>query len=271
MNYIEVKPPKILSGYVKCFWILESDGIPDGHSKEKILPDGCMELIFNFGDYYKEHRQGHSEIQPRSFVYGQITKFIEVSPTGKTGIIAVRFYPNGAEVFLQVPVNELTNKAVSTYDILGKDSGELEEKIVTAKNNRSRIEILQNYLICRLKKYYTYDYIIAECLKRIEKSGGTITVESLSEKYNISTRHLERKFISIVGMSPKLFSRIIRFQTIFKLLKTKQINSLTALALESGYYDQAHFIRDFKNFTGINPKTYFNQEHQLSSYFTAEI
>jgi AraC-like DNA-binding protein len=271
MRYTEIKPQKFLSGFVKCFWLLEGDEISNGNNKEKILPDGCMELIFNYGDRFKEYRKDYSETQPLSFIYGQITKYIEVQPSGRTGIIAVRFHPNGAEAFLQYPVSELFNKAVSTYDILGKEGSELEEKILAAKDNRSRVEILQNYLISRLKKNNKYDYVIAACIKRIEQSKGLVTISSLSEQYNISTRHLERKFISIVGMNPKQFSRVIRFQNILRLMQSGQISNLTGIAFESGYYDQPHFIKDFRNFTGTNPLTYFNQEHQLSSYFTTEI
>ncbi len=269
MNYREIQPPEILSSYVKCFWILESNEKPEVLTKERILPDGNIELIFHYGDVFKQYRQNHTEIQPRSFVYGQITQFIEIGPTGKTGIIAVRFYPNGSEPFLQIPISQLSDKAVCISAIFGKEGRELEEKIMTAINNRQRIEILQNFLISRLKQYWHYDYTIAECIKRIVQLQGQVTVESLSNTFNISTRHLERKFNSTVGMSPKLLSRIVRFQNIFKLLQNKQINSLTALAYESGYCDQSHFIRDFKQFSGINPKNYFNQEHRLSDYFTS--
>jgi AraC-like DNA-binding protein len=98
-------------------------------------------------------------------------------------------------------------------------------------------------------------------------SKGQVTIESLSKEFNISARQLERKFSSAVGLSPKFFTRIIRFQNIFRLVQNKQINSLTMLSYESGYYDQAHFIKDFKEFSGINPRSFFNQEHDLTDLF----
>jgi AraC-like DNA-binding protein len=109
--------------------------------------------------------------------------------------------------------------------------------------------------------------VIADSIKRMLQLQGKVNVESLSRRFNISARHLERKFVSTVGLNPKLLSRIIRFQNIFKLLQNGQIDSLTALAHESGYYDQAHFIRDFKHFSGINPKMFLNQEHRFSDHF----
>jgi AraC-like DNA-binding protein len=247
--------------------VLENPEAPDGPVRDKILPDGCMELIFHYGDLFRQYREENVETQPRSFVYGQITQFIEIGPTGKTGVIAVRFYPNGAEPFLQIPMNELTNRAISIFDLFGRQGLELEERIVTAAGNGQRILILQNFLIDRLRTYNRCDFVIADSIKRMLQLQGKVNVESLSRRFNISARHLERKFVSTVGLNPKLLSRIIRFQNIFKLLQNGQIDSLTALAHESGYYDQAHFIRDFKHFSGINPKMFLNQEHRFSDHF----
>ena len=268
MIYKEIQPSEILSKFIKCFWILECNEKKSEFTRERILPDGCMELIFHYGDSFELHVNDYSEIQQRSFVYGQITRFIEISPTGKVGIIAVRFFPHGALPFLHIPINEITDNTVGVPYIFGAAGRELEEKIITAANNLQRIDIIQKFLVDRLKKYLQHDSVIEECLIRIVKSKGNVSVESLSESLNINSRQLERKFTSGIGMSPKVFSRIVRFQNIFKLLQTKRINSLTELAFENGYYDQAHFIKDFKLFSGISPSVYFNEEHSLSDYFT---
>jgi len=265
MFYQEYQPHRALSKYVKCLWVLEVES-PTGFSKEKILPDGCMELIFNYGNPYTQHIP-KAETQPRSFVYGQLKQYIEVSPNGKTGIIAVRFYPYGAWPFFHFPINEITGKAISVYHLLGQSGSELEERVNLAKNTDERLRLIQAFLLKRLKENYHPD-TVSECTRRMIHSSGSVSVDSLAKDLCISKRQLERKFTAATGLSPKLFLRIIRFQNTISLLESKHINSLTALAYESGYYDQSHFIRDFKSFSGVNPTNYFKKEHPFTDLFT---
>lgn len=266
LDYQEILPPPLLKDYVKCFWILEDKNSAQGQV-DRILPDGCMELIFHFGDHFNRYFSKKSEKQPRSFLFGQLTTFIQIGPSGKTGIIAARFYPHGANAFLNFPVSEITNHSVDIRSLFGIEGGELEERIITANTNPERIQILQDFLIKKLYQYRKDDTVIKECIREITATKGDIKIESLSQNLNISQRQLERKFASTVGLNPKYLGRIIRFNNIFKLVQKKEINSLTMLSHESGYYDQAHFIRDFKQFTGLNPKVYFRGEHSLSKLF----
>lgn len=268
MNYCEFIPPAPLSGLVKCIWVLESEEVHPEPVKEKILPDGCAELIFHYGDHFRQFTTAAAEIQPRSFVFGQIRQFIEIGPTGKTGIIAVRFFPNGLGAFMGMPVFELSNRAIGIADVFGANGIELEERIMLARGTQERIHILCEFLIRCLKRKNKPDHL-GHVVNYIVQNKGRIDIESLSSQFNISPRQLERKFMTSVGMSPKALSKIIRFQNTFRLLQEGRINSLTALAYEGGYYDQAHFIRDFREFSGINPRDYFSLENTFSGYFVS--
>ncbi len=129
MNYQVYPPLPELQPFVKCFWTLDDDDVVENPVKQRVLPDGCMEMIFHYGDLYQQYfEDGSSIIQPRSFIFGQITTYIEIAPTGITGLVAARFLPDGLRPFLEIPVSSLTNKAVPLNDVFG-EKGKLLKKM----------------------------------------------------------------------------------------------------------------------------------------------
>lgn len=268
MKYQTFTPPPELAKYVKSYWTLESSERDHPTSSERVFPDGCIELMFHYGDLFREYKGGDNpQLQPRSFIYGQVEKFIEIEATGKIGILGVRFHPNGLKPFVKVDVNDLTGKTVAVEDLWGKDGEILEDRMLNARTNEDRIALFQVFLLRKLSEFPETDPIVERCVDSILKSDGNIPINDLANQLNIGRRHLERKFISNVGISPKLLSRITRFNNTLKLIEHKQFTSLTMVAYEGGFYDQAHFIRDFKVFTGLNPKQYFSQDLDMAKHF----
>ena len=126
MRYSERKPQPPLSSFVECFWTLESD-VPSTQP-ERILPDGCVELILNFGARFSQHDEGQLNLQPRSFIVGQMTGPILISPTGPVQLLGIRFHPGGTLPFLRLPLHEITNQVVD----LGGLSSKLERALLSA-------------------------------------------------------------------------------------------------------------------------------------------
>lgn len=268
MNYQVYNPPAALQPFVKCFCTLDDEKKEDP-VKQRVLPDGCMEMIFHYGDLYTQYfEDGSGIIQPRSFVFGQITKYIEIAPTGITGIIAARFLPDGVTHFLAIRVSSFENRAVSITDVFNEEGKKLEEEIVGAPDNETRIKLLETFLLSKLSESRTIDAITKSCVEVIFRSQGQIGVVELAGKMNINRRNMERKFISVIGMSPKQLARVARLQATLKMLEQKKFTTLTSLAYENAYYDQAHFIKDFKEFTGISPRSFFSDNLKLSALFT---
>ena len=267
MDYQVFDPPNELRPFIKCFWTLESTA-NENPSRQRVVPDGCMEMIFHYGDLYRQYLEdGSSLIQPKSFVFGQITRFLEIEPTGKTGIISARFLPEGLLPFIQIPVVELENKAVGLNKLFGDAGRKLEEDVLKDDSNIKRIEIIKNFLLSHLQHPHTIDNITKSCVEVILQSQGQLNLVDLADKHNINRRSLERKFTSAIGMSPKQLTKVIRLQAAIKMLEKKQFTSLTSLAYENGYYDQAHFIRDFKDFTGVSPKSFYSDSLRFSALF----
>ncbi len=258
-----------LQFFVKCFWTLEEEATAEP-VKQRVVPDGCMEMIFHCGELYRQYfTDGTSLLQPRSFIFGQISNYIEIAPTGVSNILAARFLPEGLAPFLQIPVTELENKAVGLELLFGPGGKELEEKVIAAVHTGERIGLIETFLLSQLTAPAAIDMITRECVDIILRSQGQLDMTTLAGKANINRRNMERRFVSAIGMSPKQLSRVVRLQTTIKMLDQQQFSSLTSLAYENGYYDQAHFIRDFKEFAGISPKSFFSGNLKLAALFAS--
>lgn len=267
MQYNIYPPSELLSKYIKYYWTLEGlDGL--GASKERIFPDGCMELIFHYGDVFRKYtNEFEAHNQPRSFIHGQLKRFIEVESTGKIGVFSIRFMPNGLHPFLKMGVDELTGNAVNVRQLWGSEGADLEEKILAAPSTQVRIKIIEAFLLLQFK-FATHYNAIDHCVRSIQDSAGTKSVENLSNEVNMGRRQLERKFISAVGLSPKTLIRIVRFQNTLRDIQRIPAGALTGVAYASGFYDQSHFINDFKEFTGLSPRQYFTADLEFAKYLT---
>lgn len=269
MKYSTYAPGNILSPYIKFYWELEDAEGSMNPVKERIFPDGSIELIFHWGDFFQKYIDADQVIsQPRSFIHGQIKRFIEVRPTGKIGIFSIRFQPHGLYPFLKQDVSELTGLTISTYELWGLEGRLLEERIMEAGSAATRIQLIEKFLVQRLQSRKRPQHDIDHCIRLINYSNGLIPMEKLASEINSGRRSMERKFLEQVGMSPKLLARIIRFQKVLNKIETNNIKSFTAVAYDGGFYDQSHFIRDFKEFTGYNPNLYFSKNMEFTKYLT---
>ncbi|MNS77325.1 DNA-binding transcriptional activator FeaR [compost metagenome] len=150
-----------------------------------------------------------------------------------------------------------------------KEGSLLEEDMNRCQSNEERITVIENFLESKLENALNNDDI-ERCVEEIIQLDGMISIEKLTKDLNTGKRHLERKFLSNVGLSLKLFSRIIRFNNALQLIENKDFRNFTNVAHDGGFYDQAHFIKDFKYFTGLNPKQYFSENLEMAKYFNLE-
>jgi AraC-like DNA-binding protein len=267
MNYQTFDPHQELKMLVKCYWTLESS-VDEQREKQSIIPDGCMEMIFHHGDLYKQYTgDGKSVIQPRCFVIGQLTRPLEIEPTGKTDIFSVRFHPYGFLPLTSIPIKEMENTAVSLEKLFGREGRDIEEKILNAHSVQERINLVERFLLNRLGRLETIDHIVRSTVETILTGNGQLSINELSSQIHINRRQLERKFYLVIGLSPKQLSKTIRLQAALKMLLTKESANLTALAYENNYYDQAHFIKDFKELVGITPKEFYGNNLKMTTFF----
>lgn len=267
MNYQTYEPCESLKTLVSCYWTLESPK-EEIAEKQTIVPDGCMEMIFHYGDLYRQYSpDGNSIIQPRCFVIGQLTQALEIEPTGATGIFSVRFQPNGFFPFAAVSIKEMANTAVPLVQLFGNTGAAMEPAILNVQTTSERIQLIEKFLLNQLKDTVIIDHIVTSVVDIILSANGQLPIEEIAQQSKVNRRQLERRFATAIGLRPKQLSKIIRLQTMLKILLNKQFTSLTDLAYTGQYYDQAHFIRDFKELTGFTPKEFYGNHLKLSSLF----
>lgn len=266
-----IKPSSELAAYIKSYWIMES-GNDNSTVSDRVIPTGSCELMFHFGNPFKTVDGNNiSKIQPNFFLCGQKNTYYDASTMGNTGLLAVTFKPHGAKLFFNMPINLIQNLNVSLDDFLGKEGLEIGCRIADANDNLTRIRILEKFLQRRIIFNKMHDFRrIDSALNKIYMRKGMLNIEELSDVACLSNRQFERKFSEFTGLSPKQFLRIARFQHIINLKNKNKHLSLTQLAYEAGYYDQSHFINEFKLLSGYTPKEFFNLDCTTSDMYGIE-
>jgi AraC-like DNA-binding protein len=271
MNYREIQPPPELALYIKCFWALEYDGVPGAADAEPVLPDGCPEIVFNLSDRFVRIGGAGEELQPRTLIAGQMTRNISIRPSGRVRLFGVRFLPAGASPFLRLPLDEITDRIVELGAILGAAGNEIEERINLAGSFEERVAILAGYFNRELVRHGPADPLTSLTALRIVEQSGRLPVSAIATRLGVSERRLERRFKREIGISPKLFSRIVRFQTVVRVLQDGSSPDLLDTALAGGFYDQSHLNRDFNEFAGESPLAFFDRTHLISDAFTGVV
>lgn len=258
MNFKVIQPPQQLADYVRFFWFSEGKASIDKPFVHHAFAYPCPELIFCYKGQFKYNVGFDAEKTLTPGIYGQTQVFSKVASKEDFGVFGFYLYPHALPQLFCLPANELTNQSTDIKTLCGKIGEILEEKIMLASDNDERVKLVSNFLQARLRNV-NMEYVKKfSSIKAILNSSQGMSVKALADNSFLSMRQFERKFKEFSGFSPKLFSRITRFNSL--LNKAFQNKSLTQIAYEYGYYDQSHFIHDFQKFSGYNPKEYFKEE-----------
>lgn len=247
-------PSPILRPYVKAFAISEAET----ESTYKVLPDTGVVIGFQYRgrlSYLENEKEIHLAA---SGVTGLRDSYRIFKNSANIGTVLVFFRDAGAAMFFKEPVHELFRKSISLDDIhLRSELLMLEEQLWEAHTDTLRITAVEQFLMKKMKPDMKDD-LVSAALNEIYSNSGKIRIRNLAEKLNSSQSVLEKRFRRVVGASPKKFASIVRFKHAIQNFTPQQ--SLTALGYECGYYDQAHFIKEFKSFTGESPEKFFSKE-----------
>lgn len=269
MDYNTYKPHPALELLINFYWTLEIPADKNAQ-KQQIIPDGNIEMTFILGDDIMRCISEDEFVkQPRAMILGQVNNAFYVQPTGYVNTFAISFYPYGFANFITEPIKNLINKETPLAELFGYESANvLEQKIISATNVKERIKCIEDFLFTKLNEQKTIDHIVKSTVDTLLSSKGSAQINSLSEEDLSKKRKLERMFQKQIGISPKQLSKLIRFQSALKAMLNEEDISLTNIAHDSNYYDQSHFIKDFKEFTGVSPKDFVGNENMaLSSLF----
>src|SRR5688572_760222 len=264
MKYQQLSPPPQLKNYIRYFWVLESDTVGQSEKKLLCLADGCPGIVFqnsslgSFPDPSDEHR-------PQVFLYGQTVKPTELNLGDQFKTVGICFYPYALKSMFGFDASELTNSCVDLTLLLNN----FKEPLLNASSLTHQVEIFSTHLDRHIQKSrYRVDHATERALNEIVQAKGNLPLRDLQRNLNLSERGFQRRFNQHVGISPKLFSRVCKFQAALGQLKNNNYANLSDVAFDNGYADQSHFIRSFKEFAGLSPYQFQKRDRKIAENFS---
>jgi AraC-like DNA-binding protein len=254
----DIRPPAhALQPYIECYWFLRAR-LPESHGLEEVVfTDARADLMFNFGDPYQRRVAGdtHSQVVRAPNLDGQRRRPVHISQAGAIDLVGVRFRPGGLAAFLPLPIHELADQVLDIRAMFGGAGDELAERLFEAVMPQRQRPLLDHFFLARLQ-LRPEQRAVAALADRIERQHGRAPIAELSASYGYSIRTMDRMFQQTIGLSPKFYSRLVRFQGLLGSL-VHQLDIRWADTIDAhGYYDQAHLIHEFRSFTGMRPEQY---------------
>jgi AraC-like DNA-binding protein len=270
MLFREHQPPLRLKPYVRYYWTLQLGLPPAAHSSMRMLAEG-FEFTFNMADTIEIiNCDGRVKHISASGITGPMSRPMRIRSTGTINVFGICFHPGGGYPFFKYPAHEMVDLSTDTDDLWGAKGRAFVEHIHNdCGTTQARIEAVNAYLSRCLKSNLREDVVTQKAIETIESCKGRIAVEQLARQLGLSSRHLARKFKEQIGMSPKHLCRNIRFKQVYKRIEASSHYNWADVALAFGYYDQSHFINEFKYFTGKSPETYFLSSPNGPDFFSA--
>lgn len=269
MRYNLILPSALLKKYIDYFFVIEKEK-GEADIPTEVFPSPHTGMVFTFGDALTTHivhGKKPVELAIDHSISGFALEKSVYTNQNYLGVIMVGFKPWGAQPFLDFELDEFTNSKVDLNDLNRSKIRIIEDQIRTKKTDKERVGIIERFLAESLRPVRE-DSLIIDSVNRIFKNCGNETIYHMAKDYDLSQKQFTRRFVKSVGVNPKIFSRLVRFQRMIGLMDKKEFGLLD-VAFESGLFDQSHFIREFQSFTNETPKEYLNRKcnTELCQYF----
>lgn len=265
MKFETIPPPADLEEIVRFFWVYESNDAGADYVYRS-LADGCAELIFTYQGVFQEMIGDKKDTSPLCHLVAPTRHYRRFFTNDSFGIFGVYLLPFSLPLIFHSTTDSFNGDLHDTQSLAGRSGRILDERILTAKSNAERVEILSAFLRDRISKSRELHPVGKWAISKMIQTQGQIGMQSLLSDACISQRQLERKVKELTGFTPKTYSRILRFQAATAQYSAFNTASLTEIGLQCGYYDQSHFIHDFKEFSGYQPGEYFSGNGEGMEY-----
>ncbi len=263
MEFRQIPPPPSLRNHVRYFWTMENatvDALPQALGP---LADGCPGLIFRHEGEGELHDDGEKKLPP-FFLYGQTITRTRLFFTGTFKTIGISLFPHTLKSIFGLNAAELTDNCIDFRLI----TRHLPEQLLNTATHEKQLQVLSDYLFEQLQKNeMQVDAVTHYALNQIIQSKGVIALKELQQHMQLTERSFERRFNQHVGITPKLFAKICRFQACLQQLKNNDYSKLSDIAFDNGYADQSHFIRAFREFAGSSPWQFQKQSQKVGDDF----
>jgi AraC-like DNA-binding protein len=250
---MQFAPADILKPYVKNYTLISID---KDLTDEVFYPSGFVDLVINVSEGSAfTCIDGRRRKLPGVELLGHLTLPSRLTVTKGTAVLIARIYPYASSLFFTDSMSEFTNYATDAYGIFSREINDIYYSLMEADSNEQRVALLDGFLIGKLiknEKQHRKSGIIGQVCRHMYSMGDTYNSKALSSLFGLSERYLEKLFVNRVGISPRAFFAVHRFNKSLDLVLSSE-RKLTSIAYDCGYYDQSHFIKEFTKFTGITP------------------
>ena len=271
-RYKLYRPTPAITPFVGCYWTLQSAQRP--LKQELMIPDGYVDIIFNYGNTYRRTELGklhRSQWIDKSHIVGERTRSVVLDHTTHLNLVGIKLKPYGLWALTQLPSRDFAGQIVP-IDAAVSPLIPLEHQIYEASNDTDKIHIIERFLLQHLLPFAEHHRDMQFATQLVLQMHGNIRIKDLATTLNMSYRQLERSFQNLIGLSPKAFARVVRFKKTMQSIKSRQSITYEHQYLDFGYYDQNHFIKEFKHFMGGTPSDYFNNQfHSQDIFFSLGI
>jgi AraC-like DNA-binding protein len=262
MRYVEYRPAPHLGEIVERYWILEGAG---SGAPEPVFPDGRVEIVLHHGAPFTRHlADGSVERQTRGLIAGQLLEPVMLSHEGVARVAAIRLRPAAVRAVLRVPASLVSGRIIDADAVL-PSTAELRERLAAARGDLARVQLLEAW-ITRLAPVRP-SVIAQAAVASVLAACGRQDIAQVASRAGIGPRTLERAFTEHVGIRPKAFARVVRLQHALRLVRTG--HPLAQIAVECGYYDQAHMALDFRRMATLSPVAWREQHSAISHLFVS--
>lgn len=263
MTTVTYSPSAPLNQFVDSLWHTRDTAV---YPREKILPLPSQDLMINFGGPFLVY-EGDAETPSvhcvDSWCMGLRRAYHTIASPVDMHIMGVKFKPGGAAVFLNLPMSELQDQIVPLDTLWGRFAAELRECLYHVPTVQARFALLEQMLLARLYSVPMAWNAVQYAVDAINRQCGMLSIQALSDDMGISGKHLTAQFNRLIGLPPKTFARLVRFQHVLTSIDPMQAMDWSALAQAWAFYDQAHFIKELKTFTGLSPNAYLSQRRYM--------
>jgi AraC-like DNA-binding protein len=258
-----------LAGVVERIWTLEGHAMP-GDGPQPVLPDGRPELVLHLGTPFRLVSEAGHEVRQSSILFvGQLRSRLLLRPDGPIGIVGIRFHPHGAAGLLRAPQHELAGAPIGLEAL----HPALRRALAAVEPGRGGLDAAARHAQRVLAAWLDRNRIdrrVSHAVALLARTRGRLSIDRVAASSGMTRRHLERRFLDHVGLTPKRFARIMRFQHALRLLDQPDAALGGArAAAECGFADQAHFARDFRELAGCPPSRHLLQKAELTGFFIA--
>jgi AraC-like DNA-binding protein len=263
MSFFTRPPRGRLRGLVDRLWTLDDPGL--AAEAETICPDGRTEIVLHLGDPMRQRAGTREWRQPRHLLVGQMQRPVTIAPTGRMAMVGARFVAGAFHRLVPMPQDRLTDSVIDLESVWGEWTRRAADCIAQGDGPAERLDILERLLETRIPDRDASLELqsMTWAASRLRATGGAMPIGRMSDQLGICRRQFERRFRDHIGLSPRLFGRIVRFQRAFERLGRE---GGAAIAAHCGYVDQAHMVREVRRFAGRTP-TLLAEAEGLTAFF----